>query len=404
MSEPITPGEDGGSASMAERTTAVTAIELLLDLVFVAAIGQLASTLHDDVSWRGGVETVVLWVPLYLLWAHTTFSATGTITENKSARRPILCVLFFGIFMAAGIPVAFEDGSGCLAFVAPYLIAQLGQVALTWSIHGRAEMNVRSRNVMVWHSVSAIGWIIGVFVEPGIRLWVWLEAVIVEVMGMLLRHPLGHNNDIDTTEWQFDTAHMLERIRLFLILALGEQIVSIVTGLHQAGFHLLNLAAAVASIVTFFALWWLYIWDIEVILETDPQEHDNPAESGATSITVQLVLALGLIPLAVSDEIVIDEPTHSGSLILAALACGGAILYLAAQAWQAHKVTGHASWRRLGAILALIAVGTVTSLIPAIVTNALVAAILVVTAVMSRRHHIKHFNQDPTQHDRIIEK
>lgn len=79
---------------------------------------------------------------------------------------------------------------------------------------------------------------------------------------------------------------MLERIRLFLILALGEQIVSIVTGLHQAGFHLLNLAAAVASIVTFFALWWLYIWDIEVILETDPQEHDNPAESGATSITV----------------------------------------------------------------------------------------------------------------------
>jgi len=38
------------------------------------------------------------------------------------------------------------------------------------------------------------------------------------------------------------------------------------------------------------------------------------------------------------------------------------------------------------------------------VTNALVAAILVVTAVMSRRHHIKHFNQDPTQHDRIIEK
>lgn len=96
MSEPITPGEDGGSASMAERTTAVTAIELLLDLVFVAAIGQLASTLHDDVSWRGGVETVVLWVPLYLLWAHTTFSATGTITENKSARRPILCVLFSG--------------------------------------------------------------------------------------------------------------------------------------------------------------------------------------------------------------------------------------------------------------------------------------------------------------------
>ena len=187
-------------------------------------------------------------------------------------------------------------------------------------------------------------------------------------------------------------------------MALGEQIVSLVAGLHQAGFHLLNLAAAVASIVTFFALWWLYIWDIEVILETDPQEHDNPAESGATSITVQLVLALGLIPLAVSDEIVIDEPTHSGSLTLAALACGGAILYLAAQAWQAHKVTGHAPWRRLGAILALIAVGTVTSLIPAIVTNALVAAILVVTAVMSRRHHIKHFNQDPTQHDRIIEK
>ena len=51
------------SASMEERTTAVTAIELLFDLVFVAAIGQLATTLHDHVTWRGGLETMVLWVP-----------------------------------------------------------------------------------------------------------------------------------------------------------------------------------------------------------------------------------------------------------------------------------------------------------------------------------------------------
>lgn len=115
---------------------------------------------------------------------------------------------------------------------------------------------------------------------------------------------------------------MLERIRLFLILALGEQIVSIVTGLHEAGFHLLNLLAATTSIVTFFALWWLYIWDVEVILETDPAEHDDPAESGARSVTVQMVLALGLIPLAVSDEIIVGEPAHHGSLTLTALACG----------------------------------------------------------------------------------
>ncbi|MGK2308491.1 hypothetical protein [Cutibacterium sp. V970] len=37
-----------------------------------------------------------------------------------------------------------------------------------------------------------------------------------------------------------------------------------------------------------------------------------------------------------------------------------------------------------------------------IVTDSLVAVILVV-AVMSR-HHMKHFDRDPTEHDRIIEK
>ncbi len=403
MNDTTMQDDAADSASMEERTTAVTAIELLFDLVFVAAIGQLATTLHDHVTWRGGLETIVLWVPLYLLWANTSFSATGTITENKSLRRPVLWVLFFGIFMAAGIPVAFEDGVECLAFVAPYLIAQLGQVAMTWFIHGRDEMKLYSRGVMVWHCLSAIGWIIGIFVEPHARLWVWFAAVIVEVTGALLRHPLGSRNDVDTTEWQFDTAHMLERIRLFLILALGEQIVSIVTGLHEAGFHLLNLLAATTSIVTFFALWWLYIWDVEVILETDPAEHDDPAESGARSVTVQMVLALGLIPLAVSDEIIVGEPAHHGSLTLTALACGGAILYLAAQAWHIHKVTGHTPWRRLVAILALVIVAA-ASFIPAIVTNALVATILVITAVMSRRHHMKHFDRDPTEHDRIIEK
>ncbi|MDU6252529.1 MAG: low temperature requirement protein A, partial [Cutibacterium avidum] len=146
-------------------------------------------------------ETMVLWVPLYLLWANTSFSATGTITENKSLRRPILWVLFFGIFMAAGIPVAFEDGVECLAFVAPYLIAQLGQVAMTWFIHGREEMKLHSRGVMVWHCLSAIGWIIGIFVEPHARLWVWFAAVIVEVAGMLLRHPLGRRNNWPSAGW-----------------------------------------------------------------------------------------------------------------------------------------------------------------------------------------------------------
>lgn len=395
---------DGATGDVESRTTAVTALELLLDLVFVAAIGQLATTLHEDISWIGGLRTIVLWVPLYLLWANTAFSVTGTITENRPLNRPVLWVLFLGVFMAGGIPMAFEEGHECLAFVIPYLLAQIGQVVRSWLGHARDEMRAHARNMLVWHGPAAAGWIVGAILSPGPRLWVWLATVAVEVTGLLLRHPFVRGGRVDTSEWQFDSAHMLERIRLFLILALGEQVVSIVAGLHEAGFHILTLVSASASVVTFFTLWWLYGWDLEFQLETDPAEHNDPARAGARAIAVQLILALGLIPMAVSDEIVITEPSATGTLHLGLLLCGGAIIYLLAQAWALWRVTGDFPTPRAIATAVLVVLEGLAALLPAVVTNAAAALVLIGLALVTRQLHLRRDQVDPTRHDRIVEK
>ncbi|WP_268762400.1 low temperature requirement protein A [Kitasatospora griseola] len=68
--------------------------------------------------------------------------------------------------------------------------------------------------------------LVGAGFDPGPRLAWWAAAATVDMLGVWLAHPLP-GNVLDSRKLVFDAEHMVERIRLFIILQLGETVLAL---------------------------------------------------------------------------------------------------------------------------------------------------------------------------------
>ncbi|HUI37213.1 MAG TPA: low temperature requirement protein A, partial [Gaiellaceae bacterium] len=84
----------------ADEDRRATWLELFLDLVFVAAIAQVAATLSADPTAAGFGRYLVLFLPIGWAWAGFTFYATRFDTDDLVYR--LLTLL--GMFAIAGRP------------------------------------------------------------------------------------------------------------------------------------------------------------------------------------------------------------------------------------------------------------------------------------------------------------
>jgi low temperature requirement protein LtrA len=87
----------------------VTPLELFFDLVFVFAVSQLSHHLLNHLSWRGGLETLVLLVPVFSIWAATSWNASLPDMGRRHEAIAIVVVMPLGLVMNAGIGGAFEE-------------------------------------------------------------------------------------------------------------------------------------------------------------------------------------------------------------------------------------------------------------------------------------------------------
>ena len=87
-----------------------TWLELFLDLVFVAAIAQVASTLSADPTAAGFGRYLVLFLPIGWAWAGFTFYATRFDTDDLVYRSLMLLGMFAVAGLASTVPDALHGG------------------------------------------------------------------------------------------------------------------------------------------------------------------------------------------------------------------------------------------------------------------------------------------------------
>ncbi|MFD9651390.1 low temperature requirement protein A [Streptomyces mirabilis] len=360
----------------------VTPLELFFDLVYVFAIGQLSHRLLVHPTWTGAAQALVLYLAVYAAWAYTTWAVTLVPAENPRTQRMLLGVMLAGLFMNAAIPRAFGDAGW--VFVATFLLIHIGRTVWLLTVGLDRVNQEHFIRVLVWFVAAAPLWLTGAAVDGGARLTWWAAAVLVELAGTWAAHPLPGRR-LDSREVAFAGGHLLERGRLFMIIAFGETIMTTGTALTSAPYAPMTLLTSGVALTGTIALFWLFFSRSEHVVRHYERTED-PIRAGRSGVISLMASVAGIIAAAAGDERVIAHPVEHTGITTNLLLFGGPALYIGAQTWHGATLFDALSPARLVTLSALVVGCAVTTAAPAYLSAVIAATIVVALAVFEDRY------------------
>jgi low temperature requirement protein LtrA len=230
-------------------------LELFFDLVFVVAVANTDTGLVHHLNTAGLAVFIALMAVIWWAWVGVTFYLTRFPGEDGIQRLLILAAMFGSLIMAVGAPAVFRGASVEFALgyaaVRAALVAMYIRSAVVWP-----ESRSISYFYTAWFSVGAIAWALSVFVPPPWRYVIWASAFAVELSAPAAARSL-------LARFPVDSSHLPERIGTFVIIVLGEAVVSV--GAAAAGM-VLGFTESVILATGFLiaaALWSSYFDAVE---------------------------------------------------------------------------------------------------------------------------------------------
>jgi len=362
----------------AER--AVTPLELFFDLVYVFAIGQLSHHLLEHVDVRTAAETTVLTLAVVWGWFTTAWGANWLDPDRLPVRLLLVGLAFASLLMSVAIGDAFGDRAWL--FVTGYLLLQIGRSAfLIVALRGRA-LGEHFVNTLVWELLAGVIWVAGAIAAGDARLALWAFAVLVTYVGGWNLHWLpGRGRRVDLEHTETAGEHLVERLRLFFIILLGETVLLMGDAFTDAPFELERLLALAIGFTGTVALWWCYFQRAEAVGFDAATTERGAGVVGYWAAWTLTLIVLALIGIAVGDEMAIAHPGDDAPLGFTLLTFGGPALFLLAQVIFTHEAVGRVPRSRLLALGALAILALSTSPLTLIVGIAASTAVLVAVSI-----------------------
>ena len=305
----------------------VTFVELFFDLVFVFAITQLTALTAHDLTPDGILRSILLGWLIWWAWTQFTWTLNPADTTHPTVRVVTLAATAVALVMAASVQRAFADDA--LWFAVPYLVVRLLGLGLQVLVD-LERVGVSHAGVVRWAGLSSIGLVlvlIGGFVDPTVRPWIWLLAVVADVVAAAIA---GRN-----TIWDMKANHLSERHGLFVIIAIGESLILAGTAVANDERSFALASAAVATILVAALLWWTYFGWLKDALEhayaAAPPERNGPLARDAFSLG-HFPLVAGIVGFAVAIEEIGAHPDEPASLAVLASLGIGVSLFVASSA------------------------------------------------------------------------
>jgi low temperature requirement protein LtrA len=270
------------------------------------------------------------------------------------------------------------------AFILPFVLIQLGRAI--WMIANSPEAVFQGHyfRMLLWLVAATPLWIAGAVVAPEARLLWWGLAAGSDTIGRWLAHPIPGRR-LHSENVPFDADHMLERCRLFLLIALGETVLTTGTAVAEAATTWMTLVTGTFALVGTVALWALSFGRSHRLILQHLEETSNPIRTSRYAVNALMVMVAGLIAVAVANEMVIVHPQEPGSLALSLLLGGGPILFLAAQGWYIMAILNVRSQLHWIGGVGLLLVFLATLVLPAYLALILVGTSLTSLAVLDQR-------------------
>jgi len=234
----------------------VTPLELFFDLVLVFAITQVTGFVDAAPSWTRLSEGLAILAVLWISWTGYAWLGNAAKSDDGFARLTLLSAMGATLIVSLAVPHAF-DRDGWIFGVAFFALRALhigAYVALA-----RTQQDAPLRRAILrlgGTELPAAALLIAAAAFQGApRAAFWIAALLVDYgLGAVLtmRAPSG------VTGWHVEPRHLAERYNGFVIIALGESVVSVGVGVAGVPLDVSVVGAALLGLGTAAALWWAH--------------------------------------------------------------------------------------------------------------------------------------------------
>ncbi|PWR17220.1 low temperature requirement protein A [Micromonospora sicca] len=357
-----------------------TFLELFFDLVFIFMLSRLSAGLAQDLTVRGAAQTAVLLLAAWWVWVLTAW-----LTDLFNPRLPIiqatvLAVMFGTMLMAIAVPYAFAD-YGWLLVAAYFGIHLVRDAVLIPGTRVNRPIQARSIRVFFWFGVTAAPWVAGAFVHGTARLLLWSVAVAVDLGSARIGWPTPRLGRTELASQIFTGTHLSERHREIFIVALGELILSVGTGLAGSGFQAGRVAASALAFGSGVVLFQLYFHRVRQLLARPAVTVVERVRPGTSTSYSHLVMVAGVLLVSTSVSLVIDRPFGAAPAAWTAVILGGPALFLLGGCLFDAVLTGRVLWSRALGVVLLGAVAPAAALLPPLAILVVANLVLLLTLV-----------------------
>jgi low temperature requirement protein LtrA len=325
-------------SSDAEHPTEESAswTELFFDLVVVAGVLQLSHLLHEGRRGEDLGLFTLLYLALWITWAG--FTVYGTDASRRGVTPTLLFAMAGLAVMVSAVPAI---GAHAPAFIIAYVLLR-GLTGRLWG-HG---------HVMVDWPLAHIGggilpWIISLWEPAPARYWLWAAGITfdlvillttsgsriltqaqarVEHMVHLPGHPERAQRRVPVVQAAYpDTAHLAERLGLFVIIVLGEGVIQITSAAGGTPWNLSLAGTAAGAFALLVALWaGSLLHGAGGVPQPGPDQ--LPVR---LTLTLHCVMTCSLAALAAGLGLAIEHPHHAAPYNVRWLLCLALALYFA---------------------------------------------------------------------------
>ncbi len=234
--------------------------------MFVLAVAQLGRGLVVHPSLSGAATFLGLFVPVWWAWVGFVFFLSRFDHETVFARLLVLGAMFASLVMAVELPAAFAGRTAGLAVAYGAVRAVLVVMYVRAARGHEGDQRAVAAALGSAFAVGAALWLASSLVPAPLRYVVWALAMIVELGApvrfgaRLARAPI-------------DAAHLPERFGLFVIIVLGEGVVTVgsAVGPVAGGAAIL---AAVCGFALVASIWWTYFDRAALVVGNAIAEHE----------------------------------------------------------------------------------------------------------------------------------
>ena len=230
-----------------------TWFELFFDLVFVAALSELAASLARDLSGATFARFAGLFVVVVWAWVLYALYANRFDTDDMIFRAAKSCAMLAIASVAVNVHKVMEGHGGTVGFALGYVALRVLLIALyvrAWR-HASGPGRRLSEIYIIGYAATTGVWLLSIWVPSPGRFGLWTLAMVVDLAiptrawATLKEHPIA-------------ISHLTERFGTFFIIVLGQSLVGVVTGLVGFEFTLQSWVVAGVCFVVALCLWWVY--------------------------------------------------------------------------------------------------------------------------------------------------